>query len=1184
MIDVALLVSTLKRDVTALVADLRGRVDADESVREPLESEYRAAFDAGRTGRTFTEWSQDRLTQVAVAWVLACVFVRFSEDNGLIADARLAGPGVRGDHARAAQQDYFISHPNSSDRDYLHDVFGRAAALPGLGELLGPDASPLWLLDPTADSCTALIRRFRSVGDDGTLTFDFTDPSRSTRFLGDLYQDLSDSARADFALLQTPDFVESFILDRTLTPAIDAFGLAATTLIDPTCGSGHFLLGAFDRLCEAWRAAEPATDERIIAARALAAVAGVDLNPFAVAIARFRLLVAALRFCRITSLADAPNFHVNVAVGDSLLWGTGKAIEHALPGVDDASEAERLLLYKTEHADDLQRVLGHTYTAVVGNPPYIVARDKALNEAYRRRYTSCSGKYSLAVPFMERFFGLAARPDGFGRPAGFVGQITTNAWMKREFGRKLIEKYLPTVDLTHVIDTSLPEIPGHNQTVILFGRNQGPKQSTIRTVMGIRGEPSTPADPAKGLVWSAIVAQVDVPGSQSDYVSVADTDVVRFRTHPWSIGGGGASELKEMVDRSIDVRLGSLADSIGFASFPAADDVFFSSLADFMRHDVPEVRAVVTGEMVRDFSVRPGLWSFVPYDQNGVPIELDRSAAWYRRIWPNRAILENTMSFGGRTRAENGDKWWTWYRWIADKYVTPLSIAFAEIATHNHFVLDRGGKVFKQTAPVIKLPADATVDDYLRLIGLLNSSTACFWLKEVMYKKSSAHGGGSTDQPFTHQFAFDGTKLKQFPIPAGGPPLELARLIDALALDRQSCLPAAVGEFGVPTRPALDAAQACAEQCRAEMIALQEELDWWCLHQYGITGDKLCAPEGAAPPLALGERAFEIVLARQVDAGEVETAWFTRHGSTPITEIPAHWPGWYRDLVAARIERIETDPDVALIERPECKRRWAAESWSSLETDALANWLLTRLEDRALWFDGPNATCRSLRQLADRVATDTDWMDVARLWAGTADIDPVAAVTALVADQHVPAQAAARYTASGLAKRAEWERVWDLQRAEDRGEVVGKIPVPPKYGQADFAKGTFWTQRGKLDVPKERFVSLPGAERDGTLVLAWAGFDHVQLAQALGTVLHQRQSADGWTGEQLVPLIAALDEVVPWVEQWYPDVDPAVGQPLGRFYAGMVDTALAGIGATRAVLADWRPPTPTRGRKAKTTT
>ena len=43
-----------------------------------------------------------------------------------------------------------------------------------------------------------------------------------------------------------------------------------------------------------------------------------------------------------------------------------------------------------------------------------------------------------------------------------------------------------------------------------------------------------------------------------------------------------------------------------------------------------------------------------------------------------------------------------------DSYALRLSITFAFVATHNHFVLDRGGKVFKQSAPVIKLPAGAT--------------------------------------------------------------------------------------------------------------------------------------------------------------------------------------------------------------------------------------------------------------------------------------------------------------------------------------------------------------------------------------------------------------------------------------------------------------------------------------------
>ena len=79
--------------------------------------------------------------------------------------------------------------------------------------------------------------------------------------------------------------------------------------------------------------------------------------------------------------------------------------------------------------------------------------------------------------------------------------ITANSFMKREFGKKLIEEFFPTVDLTHVIDTSGAYIPGHGTpTVILFGRNRRPVGDEVRAVLGIRGEPTTPDDPAKG--WS----------------------------------------------------------------------------------------------------------------------------------------------------------------------------------------------------------------------------------------------------------------------------------------------------------------------------------------------------------------------------------------------------------------------------------------------------------------------------------------------------------------------------------------------------------------------------------------------------------------------------------------------------------------------------------------------------------
>src|SRR5690606_3135308 len=144
-------------------------------------------------------------------------------------------------------------------------------------------------------------------------------------------------------------------------------------------------------------------------------------------------------------------------------------------------------------------------------PPYITVKDKALNEAYRNAYpASTKGQYALSAPFMELFFRLA-KQGGVSGGAGFVGQITSNSFMKREFGSKVIENLLAgrdlgnPVDLTEVIDTSGAYIPGHGTpTVILVGRRRRAVSDTVRAVLGVRGEPGQPADPTHGLVWTEI--------------------------------------------------------------------------------------------------------------------------------------------------------------------------------------------------------------------------------------------------------------------------------------------------------------------------------------------------------------------------------------------------------------------------------------------------------------------------------------------------------------------------------------------------------------------------------------------------------------------------------------------------------------------------------------------------------
>lgn len=533
------LLHDLQRLLPHIEQDILSYSEAQVSISNHLREEYAKAIEAKRTAEHFVDWRAAQITQSAVAWVLTSVFVRFLEDNLLLDDPMIAGPaGERMQQAKDQLTVYFNDNPTHGEREYLLSRFERLENFPAMGELLDRRHNPLWQIPVSADGAKRLMDFFQSLNPEtGEILHDFTDENWDTRFLGDLYQDLSESVRKRYALLQTPEFVERFILDYTLEKALDTFGLEGLRLIDPTCGSGHFILTAFDRLFEAWIRREPGTNARALAQRALDSVFGVDINPYAVSVARFRLLMAAMRAAGSDKLAQAPDFQFNLAVGDSLLHGRR---HQSFDGVQmDALNDELAHVFDVEDRDKLDKILGQQYHAVVGNPPYIVVKDKALNVAYRARYGTCHRQYSLGVPFTERFFDLTLAAKG-NHPAGYMGMITTNSFMKREFGKKLIEEYLPNKDLTHVVDTSGAYIPGHGTpTVILFARNQRPKLDTLRAVLGIRGEPSTPADAAEGKVWRSVVNLLEKPGSENAYLSVVDQDRGQYGKHPWSVGGGG---------------------------------------------------------------------------------------------------------------------------------------------------------------------------------------------------------------------------------------------------------------------------------------------------------------------------------------------------------------------------------------------------------------------------------------------------------------------------------------------------------------------------------------------------------------------------------------------------------------------------------------------------------------------
>lgn len=162
------------------------------------------------------------------------------------------------------------------------------------------------------------------------------------------------------------------------------------------------------------------------------------------------------------------------------------------------------------------------------------------------------------------------------------------------------------------------------------------------------------------------------------------------------------------------------------------------------------------------------------------------------------------------------------------------------------------------------------------------------------------------------------------------------------------------------------------------------------------------------------------------------------------------------------------------------------------------------------------------------------------------------------------------YKPTGLEKRAAWERTWEEQRKEDAG-LPARPEVPPKYGQGDFLKAEYFRLRGKLDVPKERFIAfteIPGRSTGETLY-GWAGWTPLERVKALLAMDEECEDQ----GIQLADRIALLDSA--W--RLLPDVvrdDAATGSRL----KAELQAILGAEGPSTVLLDDWKKRFPPPGR------
>lgn len=96
-------------------------------------------------------------------------------------------------------------------------------------------------------------------------------------------------------------------------------------------------------------------------------------------------------------------------------------------------------------------------------------------------------------------------------------------------------------------------------------------------------------------------------------------------------------------------------------------------------------------------------------------------------------------------------------------------------------------------------------------------------------------------------------------------------------------------------------------------------------------------------------------------------------------------------------------------------------------------------------------------------------------------------------------------------------------------------------------------------------------DSDPTAVIGWAGWDHLQQAQALAGYYVQMKENEAWPAPRLTPLLAGLLELLPWLRQWHNAVDPQYGVGLGDYFDDFLSEELRALVVTREEVRNWKP-------------
>ncbi|MFM7449909.1 MAG: class I SAM-dependent DNA methyltransferase [Leptolyngbyaceae cyanobacterium] len=366
-----------------------------EDLLPRFEDQY--GRDVNAKGRQVEERIRESFVADSVAVLVARVlFLRLVEDLRLTKKRRLSNGGPQD---WAAFVDQLTGDAKALVQLVAEDV-GRLYHEPFERNLFD------WIYETNGalnEALQRLILRFNA--------YDFS--GLSEEILGDIYQTfLPPAKRKRLGEFYTPPSIVDWLLEQTV------FQHGEGTLLDPSCGSGSFLVRYVHRCLE--DAKTRGLDPDTVLQELQSAVWGFDLNPFAAFISHFQLIWALVRFKPSTNPVDIPKIHIynlNSLLRESDLVPLLGA-SFLAPG-----SAER----------DSQQ-----WKYIVGNPPYIRAERVKYNDEMRGLWQQVWGQNAdTGLVFLYRALTESLEPGGW------LGMVVSGGYANSEAAAKVWKLLYP---------------------------------------------------------------------------------------------------------------------------------------------------------------------------------------------------------------------------------------------------------------------------------------------------------------------------------------------------------------------------------------------------------------------------------------------------------------------------------------------------------------------------------------------------------------------------------------------------------------------------------------------------------------------------------------------------------------------------------------------------------------------